>query len=224
MIKRSFPSSRAAIPTRMRSVASTWQSPSEGPAPGPSETGRREALRILAVCTANQCRSPMFEFLVRSAVQERGLNWSVGSCGTRAATGVHMHPNTDRYLRSQGLQLEGWRTRRLTDDLLDSSHLILTATRQHRSAILEARPDLLDRTFPILQFASLAEACRASGLWRPEEQLDPEALVAAVRAVRGATQVAANRLDLGDPVGRPYRRFQHCGKTLAQAISQMLGD
>jgi len=39
---------------------------------------------VLFVCTANHCRSPIAEHLLRRELASRDLDWSVASAGTRA--------------------------------------------------------------------------------------------------------------------------------------------
>ena len=47
------------------------------------------AANVLAVCTMNQCRSPMIELLLRrAAAAEPALDWSVSSAGTHAFQGA----------------------------------------------------------------------------------------------------------------------------------------
>ena len=52
------------------------------------------AARVLFVCTADQCRSPMAELLFQQALQHRGERpaWDVSSAGTFAPDGRPMHP------------------------------------------------------------------------------------------------------------------------------------
>jgi protein-tyrosine phosphatase len=165
----------------------------------------------------------MAEFLLQKAVARARLDWHIGSAGTHARSGLEMHPNTRKYLRSRGIAITDWHTRRVEPWMLDSSDLILTATRQHRSMIVGARPELLGRTFPLLQFAALAEAARKSGRWPQLVTSDRDSLATTVREVQGETQFAAMDADLADPVGHRYHKFRICGSTIDQAIIQILG-
>ena len=47
-----------------------------------------ERLRLLIVCTANQCRSPMGEAIARSLLYERSIASEVASAGTEALDGM----------------------------------------------------------------------------------------------------------------------------------------
>ncbi len=180
-----------------------------------------DGLRVLIVCTANQCRSPMAEFLLRRALGDRGLHWQVSSAGTRARPGLQMYRDTQKVLGSYGIGVGDWYSRRVEPWMLDTSDLVLTATREHRSAIVAARPDVLGRTFPILQFVRLAGAARRAGRWTPADA-DPASLLTAVRAVQGDIQVPPQDTDLGDPFGHRYRRFRLCADTIEHAIEELL--
>lgn len=163
----------------------------------------------------------MTEFLLRRAVEDRGLGWQIASAGTHARPGLPLLPTTQKVLRSHGIVVNGWSSRRVNRRLLDGSDLVLTATREHRSSIVAAHPDLLGRTFPLLQFVRLAAAAHRDGRWTPAET-DPAALLAAIRSVQGEVQVPLEATDLADPFGQRYRRFRRCGDIIKDAVEEML--
>ncbi|QDP95183.1 low molecular weight phosphatase family protein [Microlunatus elymi] len=185
---------------------------------------------VLLICTANQCRSPMAEFLLRDVVARRGLDWRVGSAGTHARPGRGMDEKASRLLHSRGIDVGDWCSRRVERWMLENSQLILTATREHRTMIVGSRPDLMARTFPLLQFAALAEVAHANALVpRPRHltgtsSLDGTSLLEAVKSAQGQTQIQPDDVDLADPVGRSYRRFRACAEVIDRAIRQMLPD
>lgn len=175
--------------------------------------------RLLLVCTANQCRSPLAEFLLRRAARDRGLGWRVGSAGTHAPMGMPMHPHAQQLLSSRGFEIDGWYTRMVDDGLLDSSDLILTATRQHSSYLLGVRPELRTRMFPLRRFARMVERVRRTGGWSAADDLGT-----LLNLLRGTGMPGADEEDdLADPVGQPYRRFKACARDIDQAIEQILG-
>lgn len=176
--------------------------------------------RILVVCTANQCRSPMAEFLLRQAVEDNGINWRISSAGTHASAGLPMHPNTERLLVRRGIDVNGWTTSIVDDRLLDTSAVVLTATRQHSSYLIAARPALRTKIFPLRRFARLAASVRED---RTRSAIAGD--LAALLAVAGTAGVpgAAVEDDLADPIGHPYRRFKECARVIDDAIQEMLG-
>lgn len=177
------------------------------------------AARVLVVCTANQCRSPLAEFLLRRAVQGN-VDWQISSAGTHAESGLPMHPNSARVLISAGVTIGSWRTTRVDDHLLDMSDIVLTATRQHSSYLIGNRPELRGKVFPLRRFGRLAERARQAGSWSPASG-DLATLLNSIVGV--GVPGADDADDLGDPIGRPYRRFKACARDIQHAISQIVG-
>lgn len=73
-------------------------------------------MKILMVCLGNICRSPMAEGIMRSKINERGLNIEVDSCGTaayhvgdppdiRAQKTIRNHQNDISQLRGRQFQI-----------------------------------------------------------------------------------------------------------------------
>lgn len=179
------------------------------------------AARVLVVCTANQCRSPLAEFLLRRAVDDNHLDWDVSSAGTHAQAGQPMHPYTERLLISSGVTIGGWHTTRVDDRLLDRSDLVLTAARQHSSYLIGDRPELRGKVFTLRRFGRLVARVRRSGAWSPGSTDLPTLLESILRAgVPGSDDAD----DLADPVGLPFRRFKICARDVEYAIAQILGS
>lgn len=188
--------------------------------PAPDGGSRADQLRVLVVCTANQCRSPMAEFLLRRRAQEAGLNWEISSAGTMAISGRQMHPNTARLLRARGLVDPDWRTHRVDVHNLGAADLVLTATREHRAVVVDAEPDLLGRVYTILQFATRVDAARQAGIWDPTRDSSAALLTAVARS-----ELPGNGADdLSDPVGRRYRPFKICARVLDTAGNMIFGS
>lgn len=175
--------------------------------------------QVLIVCTANQCRSPLAEFLLRDLVAEHRMNWTVGSAGTHAIPGRPMDPKAQRLLERRGLDVADWRSRQVDTDLVGDAEVILTADREHRSLLVRSRPDLVRRTFPVLRFARLAARVRDSGQWCPSR--DPMSVL--VDAVRRVELPGSADEDLADPVGRSFRHFKRCADQLDDAFRLLLG-
>lgn len=89
---------------------------------------RRPELRILLVCTANVCRSPLAQALLQHRLRVAGLarRVSVTSAGTRVASpGRRPDPRVQRLLREAGVPLGRIRARQLTRQLLARQDLVL---------------------------------------------------------------------------------------------------
>lgn len=189
---------------------------------------------ILVVCTANQCRSPMAEFLFRTALYERGLGWQVSSAGTNALPGLDMHPHARRFLERRDTEIAEWYTTPLDEHGLASADLVLTMTRQQRSLLTHIYPAQRTKVIPILGFARLlpdrsrrdptlsaSADSRPAGAGSATTAVKPQELV--VAAADLADTPLSPTDDLADPVGQPYRRFKACADALDQAIDSIFG-
>ncbi len=129
--------------------------------------------KILVVCTANICRSPAGEFLLRQRLGGYGIT-PVGISVTSA--GVHAQPGAPACDLSVALvnaslastadvppmvsgtpgSGEAHRSRLVTADMLGEADLILTADRGHRAELAKLAPASRNTTFTLRQAARLA--------------------------------------------------------------------
>jgi protein-tyrosine-phosphatase len=176
------------------------------------------ALGVLIVCTANQCRSPLAEHLLRRGVDELGLDWAVSSAGTKARRGTGMHPQMAGILEHRGIPVDGWSSQPLTGRMIDEADLILTAETAHRAVVVTSRPNALPRTFTLLQFARLAE-----GIDEPLHGADRDRqLIEHVQAARSLVPTVLDADDIADPIGGRRRAFERCAKVVDDAVHSLL--
>ncbi len=155
---------------------------------------------VLAVCTANICRSPMAEYLLRAELAaayepESALRFEVSSAGIRGWDGAAMDPSAAAELRRLGGDPSNFRARSFTAELAVRADIILTATTDHRRAVLQDVPQALRRTFTLLEFAHLVSATP-----EPDGSAgDPREVVRRAAARRGAARLET--YDLADPYG-----------------------
>lgn len=91
---------------------------------------------ILIVCTANICRSPVAEALLRDRLQQRGQgDWVVGSAGTWAHWARGASEYSVEVLRQDGYDITGHRARMIDETLLDEADLVLCMERGHVEAL-----------------------------------------------------------------------------------------
>ncbi|MDG4819612.1 low molecular weight phosphatase family protein [Micromonospora sp. WMMD956] len=171
--------------------------------------------RILFVCHANLCRSPMAEFLAAQLMAK--LPIEVASAGTDAVDGRPMHPYAAEVAAETGRDPAGFRSRALTTAHLADAALVLTSTRRQRSACVSRLPAALHRTFTLRQFGRLAGAAGAP------DGVDVGALRAAVRAAalaRGLLQPATpDEDDLLDPIGGGPADFRRCAQEIERSLA-----
>ena len=182
----------------------------------------KRPFRILLVCEANVCRSPMAEYLLRQSLADRRADapvFELTSAGTHADDGAEMDPRTVEQLVRLKVFPNGFRSHTVNARVLDDADLILTATRAQRSMLLERLPTALRRSFTLLEFAQTAQQVRSR---RPDIRA-PKDLVRLSAAARGSVPVLA--YDVADPVGgsvRVHRRNADVTLEAVQAISGAL--
>jgi protein-tyrosine phosphatase len=100
-------------------------------------------MRIVFVCTANICRSPLAEHLLRRLVAERHIEGvEVTSAGLHARPGTEPVEALLRIARARGLDLSVHRARLLDPAALGPGDLVLVMEESHRRQILSlARVD-----------------------------------------------------------------------------------
>lgn len=156
---------------------------------------------ILAVCTANICRSPLMEVLLRSQLDP--TRFEVASAGVRGWDRQPMDTMARMELLRLGHSAETFQSHAIDSYLVDSADLILTATRAHRSDVLALNPQALRRTFTLVEFAALTSLVDGS---------TPSELVA--QAALRRSQAPADA-DIGDP----YRRGPQVHRAVADQIA-----
>ncbi|MET8283006.1 low molecular weight phosphatase family protein [Micromonospora sp. NPDC005174] len=170
--------------------------------------------RVLFVCHANLCRSPMAEFLARRLLADRPV--LVSSAGTDAMDGMAMHPYAAQIATEEGGDPAAFASRTLRAEHLTEATLVLTATRRQRSVCTALAPGALHRTFTLRQFGRLAAAAEP-----PTESADDplRAAIAAAAHARGRLQPAApNADDLRDPIGGTAADFRRCAEEIERSL------
>lgn len=93
--------------------------------------------KILMVCTANQCRSPVAAALLRQQMAQasNGAEWVIESAGTWAAKARPAHVQMCAVSAEVGLDLSQHRSRNVEDLALTDYDLILTMEQSHKEAL-----------------------------------------------------------------------------------------
>jgi protein-tyrosine phosphatase len=187
---------------------------------------------MLMVCTGNIGRSPMMERIMLHQLREHGADaWtSVRSAGTWAKSGSAMEPFAAHVLDERGLDATGFAATPLTEELVAGSDLVLTATREHRSRVVNLAPASVRRTFTILELQRVVRATGEVPAAGDAVAADlARAAVAWAAQMRGAVPRPAHDEDddLLDPLGQPvdvYRaRADAVGTAAEQIVPFLLG-
>lgn len=94
----------------------------------------RPQLRVLFVCTANVCRSPLAEGLLRHRLRAMGLGGmvQVRSAGSNVGQiGRHPDPRVKKLAAEAGVSLSRIRSRKLTVAMIQRSDYVLVMERRH---------------------------------------------------------------------------------------------
>jgi protein-tyrosine phosphatase len=184
--------------------------------------GMAEEFRIVMVCTANICRSPMAEAMVRHALRAGGPDAAgvvVESAGVYGHEGSPIAPGSAAALRALGIEDDGHRGRLLTPAIVGAADLVLTMEERHREAILAGSPEARDRTFALREFARLVGG-----------QAPPAGAGAAARA-RALVAAAGRRRtrlpwagvdDVPDPYGGPSEGYHACAALILGEVGTLL--
>ncbi|WP_426625444.1 hypothetical protein ACPPVW_05115 [Leifsonia sp. McL0607] len=178
---------------------------------------------IVTICTGNICRSPAMDLLLAQeladAVGDDGPRFTVSSAGTHAMTGWSVNPPMDRLLGGHGVHVRGFAARQATASLLNSTGLVLTATREHREWVVAHAPSTVRRAFTLTEFADAVSRADAAAF-------SPAELVAWAAAHRPSSGVVSRDRatrrgyaegDILDPYGEGDAAYEAAFSQIAAA-------
>ncbi len=91
--------------------------------------------KVLFVCTANICRSPMAQAIFDALAEDGGLPFRAESAGTAALEGRTIAPNAVAALEEAGIYPGAHRARRVTEAMIEEAGLVLAMTPQHAATL-----------------------------------------------------------------------------------------
>lgn len=170
--------------------------------------------RILCVCTANICRSPVAERLLAGQL---GATVQVSSAGTFGLIDSPMAEPMATRLRESGLDSGGFIARRLTSRDVADAELILGLTTGHRRDAVELVPSAVRRSFTLREFARLISALDPSML---PSGTPASRLRASVPLVTGFRR-RGHADDIDDPFGRSDAAYQRAFEEIDEATREI---
>jgi protein-tyrosine-phosphatase len=87
--------------------------------------------KVLFVCTANVCRSPMAQAILNTLAEDEGLHFDAESAGTAALEGEPMAPNAIAVLEEAGIYPGAHRARQVSAAMIEEVELVLAMGPQH---------------------------------------------------------------------------------------------
>lgn len=178
---------------------------------GPIDDG---VFRLMFVCTANQCRSPMAEVLTTDLLDRRGVDAAVVSCGVMEG-GVRASAGAVRAMARRGLDLSRHLSHQMDSDTVAVADLIITMERRHIASVAELDIAAVRRTFTLLELADLAVVVgprrgdRSIGSWIAEADAMrlPESVI-----------TANSDSDIADPMGGPSRAYRRTAEQIDELL------
>jgi len=165
-----------------------------------------DPIRVLFVCTANICRSPYLELRARQLLgPDSGVE--VSSAGTHGFDASPVSDTMAAEFAERGTDVEAFRSRPATGELVDAADLVLTAEASHRARLLEDRPAAFRKIFTLGQFVASAQ--------QADPSLHGRALLEALQA-RRVPAVPAHDID------DPYRRGPEAARRAAVTMEALL--
>ncbi len=136
--------------------------------------------KVLTVCAANVCRSPMAEGILRHLMEKRGLpDIQVASMGLSVLEeGGGASVYAVEALDEIGIDISGHRSRKAISEELLEADRVYVMTDQHKDVILDALPELeprvrvLEIPDPFHQGMEAYRSCRDAMLDYFERELD----------------------------------------------------
>jgi protein-tyrosine phosphatase len=173
---------------------------------------------VLVVCTANVCRSPMAEALLRQRLAKAGLDATVRSAGM-LAEGEPPRPEVVAALAGYGLDVSGHRSRQMTADDLGRADLILAMARENLRYAVVTAPSIWPQSF------TLRELVRRGTLIGP--RAPGESLAGWLARVHEGRERAAllgdsPDDDVADPIGGPPHAYTETAAILSDVLDQLV--
>jgi len=167
--------------------------------------------RILVICTANVCRSPVAEALVRNAAADAGALVHVSSAGF-LSQGEQATPVVAEILGERGVDISSHRSRTVTAEMIEDADLVVAMERRHvRDLALLSEPAI----GRIDTLGGLVVRLRSATGDSPADR------IAAATAPREAVDMLGHG---DDEVDDPYGKSKRVNRETADRLTELSGE
>lgn len=111
--------------------------------------------RILIVCVANICRSPMAEGLFKLAADKHGSNVEIESAGIHALVGYPAADGSKNMVASMNVDIASHRARQLNSHLVGEADLILVMESWQKNEVLAMEPACRGKIYTLGHWTNL---------------------------------------------------------------------
>lgn len=110
--------------------------------------------KVLFICTANVCRSPMAEAVFNALVSDAGMPAQAESAGISARPGEHISTNALAALDEIGVDAGDHRARQVSGSMLDEADLVLVMSMKHAENLRYLFRDNSHKIFILPQYVN----------------------------------------------------------------------
>ncbi len=164
------------------------------------DTVPRVPTRVLMVCTANVCRSPMAAAILQHHLDAQGVEAIVTSAGTMGSNGLPVDPEAVAAVSRWGIDLRAHQPRQLTKELSAEAgaDLIVTMEREHLRHVVAQDRRTWVRTYTLKELTR--RIANAGPMVTPNLAVWTSALSAGRRAADMMGDSPTD--DIADPYGK----------------------
>ena len=176
-------------------------------------------MRVLVLCSANQCRSPVAAALLARSLRDRGIEATVTSAG-RGPAGRPVPEPVREALAGSGIDVTGHLSTAASAGTIRAADLVIGMGLEHVRDAITIDPTAYHRAFTLKE---LVRRGRATGVRSEDEAID--SWLARIAATRRPVDLLGSSRDddVADPMGGPRRGYKRMIREL-DALSDELAD
>jgi len=172
---------------------------------------------VLVVCTANICRSPMLEGLLRRDIKALAAPVEVISGGL-IEWDQPVDPQAAAVMAERGVDISEHRSQPVSTLDLHAVDLVITMTREHAREVVLGLPEVYPRTFTVKDFARRVDL---GPVGEPGEDLRTRASALSSGRALSSLMGSSEEDDVADPYGLTQMHFEATADLLS-ALSERI--